>query len=157
MKKKKLLKALKNIKGKNEKQLEAIEYQEKRQLHAIKNYSTKEELFKELEFSSEKSEKAKEIFVKIKDADEEVDYDNLVCAHSDGKTIYDFNKFKSLEEFMNDVYLRPISIKYAKDRQNKMNKLMIDLKNYSPTNKDKIRSRSGVLDKTQKCFIMEEI
>ena len=52
-----LLKRPKNIEGKNEQQFEPIEYQEKRQLDAIRNYSTKKESFKELGFSSEKNKK----------------------------------------------------------------------------------------------------
>ena len=51
-----LLKRLKNIKGKNEEQLEAIKDQGERQLEATKNYDSKRESFKELEFFDEKQQ-----------------------------------------------------------------------------------------------------
>ena len=80
------MKRLKNIEDKNRKQLDEIEYQEKKQLDTIKNYSAKKESFKELEFSYQKTQKQNEMFAKLRQVDKKIDYSNLVCAHSDGKT-----------------------------------------------------------------------
>ena len=63
----------------------------------MKNYSAKKESFKELEFSGEKILKQNEMLATFSEVDKKTDYSKLVCAHSDGKTFFDFGKFRRLE------------------------------------------------------------
>ena len=91
--KKKDLKRLKSIEGKNEKQLKAIEDQGKKQLEEIKNIKTDSKSSKMIDFFSTTNEKAKKIMEIIKQIDNWLDTTQLICTKTDGKTKYDFNNF----------------------------------------------------------------
>ena len=60
-----LFKRIKNIKGKNEEQLKAIEYQGKKQLEEIKNINVSSKPLKTISFFSTISKEVKELMSKI--------------------------------------------------------------------------------------------
>ena len=90
-KKEGLLKKLKNIEGKNEEQLKAIEDQGKKQLEEIKNIDVSSKPLKTISFFSSISEEAKELMNKIKVIDDWLENAQLICTKTDGKRKYDFN------------------------------------------------------------------
>ena len=125
------MKRLKNIEDKNEQQLEAIKDEGEKQLDAIiKDYSAK----KKLGIFDDKNQKAIELISKIneiRNVNKKVDYKKLLWAHSNGR-IYNFNGFTKIEDLENEIYRGHISIKQAKNEQNKMEKLISDLSKYKP-------------------------
>ena len=85
------LKILKNIKGKNDEQLKAIEDQGNRQLDAIKNFETDSESLKTIAFFSLE---AKKLLDEIKKEKNTIDSEKLVCVKTDGK-FFNLNTFKN--------------------------------------------------------------
>ena len=98
-KKEELFKRLKNIEGKNEVQLQAIEDQGKKQLDAIKNINIGSEPLKAIGFFSKINEKAKKSMNEIKIIDDWLDTAQLICTNTDGKIKYDFNNFTFPSKF----------------------------------------------------------
>ena len=84
-KKERLLKKIKNIEGKNEEQLKAIEDQGKKQLEEIKNINISSKPLKTISFFSTISEEAKELMNKIKVTDDWLETAQLICIKTDGK------------------------------------------------------------------------
>ena len=78
-------------KGKNEKQLKAIEDQGKKQLEEIKNTDVSSKPLKTISYFSSISEEAKELINKIKVIDDWLENAQLICTKTDGKIKYDFN------------------------------------------------------------------
>ena len=98
-KKEELFKRLKNIEGKNEVQLQAIEDQGKKQLDAIKNINIGSESLKTIVFFSKINEKAKKSMNEIKIIDDWLDTAQLIFTNTDGKIKYDFNNFTFPSKF----------------------------------------------------------
>ena len=76
----------------------------------------------------------------IKEEGSAVDFDKLVCVKFDGKTHFNFGIFKVSQNFTSGIYYKG-ALKDAKDDQYKMFTSLNDLRNYKPTNLDKIRER----------------
>ena len=85
------LKILKNINGKNDEQLKAIEDQGNRQLDAIKNFETDSESLKTIAFFSLE---AKKLLDEIKKEKNTIDSEKLVCVKTDGK-FFNLNTLKN--------------------------------------------------------------
>ena len=60
--------------------------------------------------------------------------------HTNGKR-YDFNKFTTLEQLYYDILSGKTTIKQAKDEQKKIDKEILGLKSYGPTNQKKNRRK----------------
>ena len=146
-KKEGLLKRLKNIEGKNEEQL-------KNQLKLIENNSSDKNSFKGIRFLSNISEEAKEVLHKIKELNNEINYNKLVRVHTNGR-VYTFIIFRRLENLTRDIFSADISIKQVKTRQNEMENLLSSLNRYSPQNAQKIRCRAKTLSNAKR-FLVEE-
>ena len=99
-KKEGLLKRLKNIEGKNEEQLKAIE-DEGKQLDAIKNITNKN--LKAISYFTQLSPEAKELYQRFKKEINDIDPEKFVCVKSDG-TIFNFNKFKNSLDLASNIY-----------------------------------------------------
>ena len=78
-------------------------------------------------------------------------YKKFVCFHSNG-TPYDFNNFRDIKQLGNYIFNGLISIKDAKDEQDKMKEEMAKLENYNPINKKKVDTRNEVLNNAKKLF-----
>ena len=70
------------IEGKNEEQLKAIKDQEKKQLDAIKNMNTDSKSLKTINFFGKLSPEAKELMNEIREVENDIDPEKLVCAKS---------------------------------------------------------------------------
>ena len=142
------MKRLKNIEGKNEQQLDAIEDQGERKLEAIKSYDATNKSQK-TEFVSEKNQEAKELLNEVKEISRKNENKKFVCFPSNG-TLYNFNKFRDIKQPGNDIFNGQISIKQAKDEQNEMMEEITKLQNYNPTNKQKIMFKEEVFNNARK-------
>ena len=157
-KKERVLKRLENFESKNEQQLEAIKDQGKRQLEAIRDQgerqldtiksSTITNKSNKIEFNSEKNQEAKELVNEVYRVVKENKNKKFVCAHSNG-TLYDFNEFRDITQFGNDICNGCISTEQPNDEQNKMEGKMTELENYNP----KINLKKTFLT-TQKVFLI---
>ena len=146
-----LLKRLKNIEGKNEEELKAIEDQGKKQLEEIKNVKTDSKSSKIIRFFNGLNSEAKELLDELKEEKNSINSKRLVCVKSDG-TIFNFNVFKISLDFASDIYDDKISLKEAKNSHYKMFELLNNLKEYNPTKLDKIRSREETLNDAEKLY-----
>ena len=108
-----LLKKLKNIKGKNEQQLEAIKDQGERQLEAMSSHDGTKKKKKKIELDSEKNQEVKELVNEAKEIRRKHTQKKFACFHSNG-TLYDFNRFRDLKQLGNDIFNGHISMKQAK-------------------------------------------
>ena len=87
----------------------------------------------------------------LKEEKNSVDSERLVYIKFDG-TIFDFNVFKSSLDFASNIYNGKISLKKAKNSQYKMLKLLNGLKDYNPTNPDKIKYKEETLINPKKLY-----
>ena len=85
------MKILKNIEGKNKEYVKTIKDQEKTQLIAIKNINTDSKSLKAISLLSGLNPGAKELMNEIKEEENDIYPEKLVCTKSDGKM---FNTFK---------------------------------------------------------------
>ena len=58
----------------------------------------------------------------------------------------DFNKFTTLEQLYYDILSGKTTMKQAKGEQKEIDKEILGLKNYGPTNQKEIEERSKALD-----------
>ena len=154
-----LLKKLKNIEGKNEEQLKAIEGQRKKQLEQIKNINIDLKPLKIISFFSTISEDAKKLMENINVIDDWLDTAQLICRKTDGKTKYDFNKFIFPWKFTSKIYRYDLTLKEAKDDQQKLEILINKLNNnYNPKTKIKIKEKTNAIKSAKRLlFTREEI
>ena len=151
-KKERLLKRLRNIEGKNEEKLKAIEDQGKKQLDAIKNIKTDSKSLKAISFFSGLSPEARKLLDELKKEINTIDPEKLVCAKFDG-TIFNFNTFKNSLEFALNIYhAGKTSLEEAKKDQYKMLKKLKDLEEYDPKYLDKINSQRETLISAEKIY-----
>ena len=154
-----LLKRLKNIEGKNEQQLEAIRDQGEKRLDLIGKVNTDQT--KRIGFYDKENKQAVElsflylsllfkllvlIFIiklyarhnifKINKVIRENKNKSLVCTHSNG-TQYDFNRYRDVNQFGNDLYNGELSIDDARNEQYEMQILINKLERYDARNKRK--------------------
>ena len=113
-KKEGLLKRLKNVEDRNEEQLKAIEDQGNKQLNTIKIISTGSKPLKTISYFRQLSPETKELFERIKKEKNNIDPEKLVCAKSNNKMIFNFNKFKASLDIPSDIYRDKNLLKDAK-------------------------------------------
>ena len=154
-----LFKRIKNIEGKNEEQLKAIEDQGKKQLEEIKNINVSSKPLKTISFFSTISEEAKELMNKIKVIDDWLETAQLICTKTDGKTKYDFSKFIFPLKFASEIYNYDFTLQKAQDKQQELEILINKLNNnYNPTSKIKIKEKDDALKTAKRlCTIKNEI
>ena len=157
-KKEGLFKRLKNSEDKNEEKLKAIEDQGKEQLEEIKNINVGSKPLKTISFFSAISEEAKNLTDNIKVMDNWFETAQRICTKTDGKTEYNFNKFKLPLKFASKMYRHDIMLQKAEDYQ-KMLKLLINKLNndYNPRNETKIKEKDGTINSAKNCFLLEKI
>ena len=94
--KERLFRSIKNIEGKNEEQLKAIEDQGKKQLEEIKNINVSSKPLKTISYFSTINEEAKELMNNIKVIDDWLKTVQLIWTKTDEKIKYGFSKFRFL-------------------------------------------------------------
>ena len=150
------MKKIKNIEGKNEEQLKAIEDQG--QLREIKNINVSSKPLKTISFFSTISKEAKELMNKIKVIDDWLETAQLICTKTDGKTKYEFNKFALPLKFATKIYCHNLMLQEAEDDQQKLKILINKLNNnYNPTNLTKIKEKDDTLKSGKNCFLLKKL
>ena len=77
-----------------------------------------------------------------------------MCTHSNGKD-FNFYKFANLNLFRNKNFNGKTSIDDALEEQAKMEKLLISLKKYNPSNDYEIKTRKEILKNAEDLFGQE--
>ena len=156
-KKEGLLKKLKNIEGKNEEQLKAIEDQGKKQLEEIKNINVGSEPLKAISFFSTISEEAKKLMERIKLTDDWLETAQLICTKTDGKTKYNFSKFAFPIKFASKIYGHDLTLQKARDNQQDLQILINNLNNnYNPISQLKIKEKDDALKSEKRLIVIRE-
>ena len=106
---------------------------------------------KKLNLTMRKIQEAKELIDELNKISMENEYKNFLCLHSSGKS-YDFNEFRNIKQFGNNIFNGHISIEQAKTNQNKMEEKMIKLENYNPISEERVNSKKEVLDNAKELF-----
>ena len=120
-----------------EKYLKAIEDQEKIQLNVIKSINKGSKLLKAIASFSRLGLDAKKLIDEIKEEQNVINFDKVLCMKTDGKTHFNFGIFEDPQKLASVIYYKG-SLKDAKYDQYKMFTLLNDLKKYKPTNSDRI-------------------
>ena len=149
-KKEGLFKRLKNIKDKNEEQLQAIKDQGEKQLKELKNID-KSKTLKAIGEISKKNDEANKLLSEFRKIDETLDNAELVCTKTDG-TKYNFNIFALPLKFIEKIYNYEITLGEAMDDQEKLEKLISRLENYNAKNKKKMDKKNKVLKPAVELF-----
>ena len=123
--KKGLLKRLKILKAKIKNSYKQLKIK-KIKLNAIKNIKTGSTSLKAINFFSELSHEARQLMNEIKEEENDIDSQNLVCVRRDG-TIFNFSTFKLSFKLASSIYHGKITLAEAKKDQYKMLKLLKDL------------------------------
>ena len=154
--KQELFKRIKNIEGKNEEQLKAIEDQGKKQLEEIKNINVSSKPLKTISFFSSISEKVKELMNKIKVIDDWLENALLICTKTDGITKFDFSKFTFPLKFASKIYNYDLTLQKAQDNQQELQILKNNLNNnYNPTDKIKIKEKNDTLHSAKTLYTIK--
>ena len=135
-KKEGLFKRLKNIEGKSEEQLPAIEDEEKKQLDAIKDINIGSKPLRTISFFSLINEKAKKLMEKIMIINDWLDPAQLICTKNDRKTKYDFRKFVVVILHWRKQKLIKKNLEILKNKLNN---------DYNPQSLEKIKGKKGHL------------
>ena len=152
-----LFKRIKNIEGKNEEQLKAIEDQGKKQLEEIKNINIGSKPLKTISFFSAISDEAKKLMNNIKQTDDWLETAQLICTKTDGKTKYNSNKFTFPLKFTSKIYRRDLTLQKAEDNHQELKILINKLNNdYNPKYKTKIKEKSDTLESAKTIYSIKE-
>ena len=116
-----------------------------------KNIRTDSKLSKIIDFFSELSSETKKLLDELGEEKNSIDFERLVCVKSDG-TIFNFNVFKSSLDFASDIYNGKISLKGAKNSQDRMFEQLENLEKDDPKNLDKRDSRGETLINAKKLY-----
>ena len=155
-KKEGLSKRIKNIEGKNEEQLKAIEDQGKKQLEEIKNINVSSKPLKTISYFSTINEEAKELMNNIKVIDDWLKTVQLIWTKTDGKIKYDFSKFRFPLKFASEIDNYDLTLQKAQDNQQELKILMNKLNNnYSPQKKEKRKEKDDTLYSAKKLYAIK--
>ena len=145
-----LLKKLKNIEDKNEKQIQVIKDQGEKQLQELKNID-KNKTLKIIDKISKKNNEANKIMSEFKKIDKTLENADLVCTKTDNKTKYDFNRFSLPLKFIEKIHNYEITLDEAINDQTELNILINKLNNdYTPRNTEKIEEKKRVSESARK-------
>ena len=108
-KKEGLLKKLKNIEDKNEEQLQVIKDQGGKQLEQLKNID-KSKTLEVIGKISKINDEANKLLLEFKKIDKTLENTDLVCAKTDNKTKYDFNRFSLPLKFIEKIHNYEITL-----------------------------------------------
>ena len=94
---------------------------------------------------------------KIKVIDNWLETAQLICAKTNGKTKYDFNKFKVPLKFTSKIYRDDLMLQEAEHDQQKLKILISKLNhNCNPTSQTKIKEKDDTLKSAKKLFLIKE-
>ena len=152
--KEELLKKLKNIEDKNEKQLQVIKDQGGKQLEQLKNID-KSKTLEITDKISKTNNEANEVLSEFKKIDKALENADLVCTKTDNKTKYDFNRFSLPLKFIEKIHNYEITLDEAINDKTELSILINKLhNNYGPRNTEKIEKKKKsfrICKKIAKC------
>ena len=122
-----------------------------KQLNAIKNINTDSKSLKAISFYSGLSPEAKKLLDELIKERNTIDPEKFVCVKTDG-TIFNFNTVTYSLEFASNIYNDKTSLEDAKKSQYKMVSLLNELRNYKPTNPNKITAKKITLINAKKLY-----
>ena len=125
------------------KRLKNIEHHGKKQLDRDTKSS------QAISYFSQLSTKAKEFYVKIIKEKNDIDPEEFACVKTDG-TIFNFNKFKLLQDLASNIYRDKNLLKDAENKQSNIKILLNKLRNYNPTKPKKIKPKEETLSAAEK-------
>ena len=100
---------------------------------------------------SKKHDKANKLLLEFKKIDKTLENTDLVCAKTDNKTKYDFNRFSLPLKFIEKIHNYEITLDEAINNQKDLNILINKLNNdYEPRNTEKIEEKKRVLKYARK-------
>ena len=100
---------------------------------------------------SKKHDKANKLLLEFKKIDKTLENTDLVCAKTDNKTKYDFNRFSLPLKFIEKIHNYEITLDEAINDQTKLNILINKLDNdYNPRNLNKIDEKQKFLESARK-------
>ena len=135
-----MFKRLKNIKDKNDEQLQAIKDQGKKQLKELKNID-KNKMLKVIDKISKKGEEVYKLRSELKKIDKRVDNVELVCTKTDG-TKYYLNRFTFPLKLFEKIYSQKITLDEAIEKQAELKELINKLNDYGPRIKKKKKKKN---------------
>ena len=141
---------MKNIESKTDQQLEAIEDQKEKQLEIISS-NTLADGPKRIEFKNKENQKSIELINGVIKMAKKNKTKKFICIHTNRKPC-DFNKFRGLKQFGNDIFSGTNLIEEAKDEQDKMERLLMSLKKYNPTSKKRKDAKDEVGKNAEELF-----
>ena len=97
----------------------------KKQLNAIKNINKDSKLPKATASFSRLGLDEKKLIDEIKEEQNAINFDKLLCVKTDGKTHFNFGSFEDPQKLASDIYCKG-SLKDAKDDQYKMFTLLTE-------------------------------
>ena len=133
IKKEGLLKRLEIIKNTSLIQLQAIKDRREQQLRELKKID-KSNTLKAIDEIRRKNDEANKMLLDIEKINDELDDAELVFTKTDG-TKYNFNIFVLPLKFVEKFYSYEITLNEAKDNQDKLEKLIFRLNNYTAKKK----------------------
>ena len=145
-----MFKKLKNIKDKNEEQLQVNKDQGEKQLKELENID-KGKTLKAIDEISKKNIEANKLLPKFRKLNWELENVELVCTKTDGIK-YDFNRFSLPLKFIEKIYNYEITLNEAIEKQTKL-RVNKKLNNYGPRNSEKIEEKNRVLESAKKCLL----
>ena len=93
----------------------------------------------------------------IKIIDDWLETAQLICIKTDGKTKYEFNKFKMPLKFASKIYQHDLTLQKARDDQRNLQILINKLNNdYKPKNESKIKEKNDTLEFAKKLHSIRE-
>ena len=133
-----LLKRLKNIKGKNEEQLKVLKNQLEKQpfISKVKNPN-----FNNISFRNLLDDKSIEVFNKIRDQDEIIDYSRLNFIGSSKTYTFKFGGFMSLGNLAKNIYNGNVSLDVAKQEPRKMENMLENFIDYNLHKNDAFKNQ----------------
>ena len=138
-----LFKRIKNIEDRNGKQLKAIEDHGKKQL------DPDSKSLKSINYFSQLSAKAKELFEKIKKEKHDIDPEKYVCVKTDG-TIFNFNELRNSVDLASNIYGDKNLLKDAENKKHDTKIFLNKRRNYNPTKPKTIEAEKETLISAEK-------
>ena len=81
----------------------------------------------------------------------------FICTKTNGKTEYNFNKFKLPLKFPSKIYRHDLTLQKAEDAQQKFKMLISKLNNdYNSRNETKIKEKDGTINSAKKLLSIRE-
>ena len=115
-----------------------------------KQLDTDSKSLKSINYFSQLSAKAKELFEKIKKEKHDIDPEKYVSVKTDG-TIFNFNEFRNSVDLASNIYGDKNLIKDAENKKHDTKRFLNKRRNYNPAKPKKIEAEKETLWRKKFC------